>query len=191
MPKNKSRHYENSSFIVNGEKYDYWKEIENTQTSSASTGFAMQNRYGLGVGTLQTAAESVTTKPEKITFIPPKSSSKKVSFYLISQKNFTLSKNKKETEVPHSIKPKKKTTVYVDTYTKDNTPALFRNYLAISGTENATSFVFIDNEFYVSEVREMPLDHFRGKDIGHENGETLYEKKDKKPISFYLYVPKE
>jgi len=180
--------WKNSSFIVNGEKYDYWSEVENTHTSSVSTGYAIHSRYGVSSGVSKTSAESVTTKPEKVTFIPPKSSSKKVSFYLMPQDYFTLSKNKKETEVPYSVKPKKKATVYVDSYTNDNTPVSFRNYIAISGSEDATSFVFIDNEFYVSAVREMSLKHFRGKDIGYENGETIYEKKDKKPFSFYLYV---
>jgi hypothetical protein len=175
--------WKNSSFIVSGEKYDYWSEIENTQTNSVSTGYAMHSHYAS-----KTSAESVTTKPEKVTFIPPKSSSKKVSFYLMPQDYFTLSKNKKETEVPYSVKPNKKATVYVDSYTKNNTPVSFRNYIAISGSEDATVFVFVDNEFYVSAVREMSLKHFRGKDIGYENGETVYEKKDKKPFSFYLLI---
>jgi hypothetical protein len=181
--------WKNSSFIVNGEKYDYWSDVENTKTDAVTTGYAIYSRYGVSSGSSKTSAESVTTKPEKVTFTPPKSSSKKVSFYLMPQEYFTLSKNKKETEVPYSVKPKKKATVYVDSYSKDNTPILFRNYIAISGSEDATSFVFIDNEFYVASVREMSLNHFRGKAIGYENGETVFEKKDKKSNSFYLYVP--
>jgi hypothetical protein len=181
--------WKNSSFIINGEKYDYWNEIENTQTSSLSTGYAIRGYYGVVSGVSKTSAESVTIKPEKVTFIPPKSSSKKVSFDLMPQDYFKLSKNKKETQVPYSVKSKKKTKVYVDTYTKDNTPVSFRNYIAISGTEDATSFIFIDNEFFVSEVREMSLNHFMGKAVGYENGETIFEKKEKKSLSFYLDVP--
>ena len=36
--------WKNSSFIVNGEKYDYWSEIENTQTTAVTTGYSISGR---------------------------------------------------------------------------------------------------------------------------------------------------
>jgi hypothetical protein len=35
----------------------------------------------------------------------------------------------------------------------------------------------------------MSLNHFMGKAVGYENGETIFEKKEKKSLSFYLDVP--
>jgi hypothetical protein len=93
------------------------------------------------------------------------------------------------TKVSYSIRPKKQTTVLEDHYTPENTPMMFRNYLAISRTEEAVKFDFVDNQFYVAAVREMTLKHFRGKSFLNENGEQVFEKKDKKPTSFYVHVP--
>ncbi len=186
--------WRNSSFIVNGVKHDYWSDIATTKTAALTLSYAISGRsvsnprYNAVSGTSVISAESITTKPEKITFIPPKSTSKKISFYLVTQDQFKLSNNRRKFEEPLSDCPKRKAKIEAETFSKDNSPIKWRNYLAISGVEEATNFVFIDNEFYLSSIREMSMRHFKGKSTVSKNGESIYPRREKNKKSFYLNV---
>ena len=105
------------------------------------------------------------------------------------------------TEVPRRDNPKKKTKIYKESFTKESSPHIFRNFLTFSYTENFEDEFYVDNEFYISDIREMDIRHFEyyKRDerykfsklyLKDENGNILMFSDFKKESSFYLYVPK-
>lgn len=160
--------WKNSSFIHNGQKFDYWSDEIQTSGSSLTTSksnLAFYNSYyrgfwynggGINSVSVQTS-NSNSFKPERITFIPPKSSYSRSSFTL-SNAPFSFDKRKEKTlEFGHG-----------------NSPAIFRNYLAMSMTEKGTNYSFVDNEFYVVRVQEIK--------------QRAFSKMGKIPTAFYIEI---
>lgn len=175
--------WKNSSFILNGTKYDYWIDVENTKTEALTAGYSYRGRYGWGAGASATSAESVTVKLEKITFIPPKSKYTKKTFN-VTDTYYRFPKDLKAQQEPLSDSKKGKAMVYSQEFDDTNTPLTFRNYIAISKTEDGNSFSFIDNGFYLKSIRDMSLRHFHGKATKATNDE--YPKREKNKMSFYV-----
>lgn len=209
--------WKNSSFIYNGKKLNYW--TDEFQTISQSTGVSNTTKnttissyyngyyyvgtpiiWGFGNNQSYISSNSLTTtgaethsstfKPERITFIPPKSTFSCSRFYLLPVDYYKLNtKAASRTSVARNDNPKLKTTVYEEKFDHSTTPLVFRNYLAFSFTENLTSFFFIDNEFYLTAVKEMDYRHYRGRCLGKdEKGKQQFEKPFKKPTSFYISI---
>jgi len=182
--------WKNSSYIVNDRKLNYW--IDETQTNQA--GYYGAYFYdgplinpGFTVNEGVQISTSSTVKPERITFIPPKSYSTRSQFYLLPLPYFKLDKDCKITIEPRNDNPGRKTKVYSETFQLNNSPLRFRNFIAISLTENSQELRFIDNEFYMTSVKEMDYRHYLGKYLGRdENGKYLYEKPYKKKTSFFI-----
>lgn len=179
--------WKNSSFIYNGDKRNYW--IDETHTDLASfykgtfyNGPLIDPGFTVNAG-IQVSASS-TVKSERITFIPPRSNFSRSSFYLLPicyyESNKFIS-----TIVPRNDNPPKKTTVLSEDFSLFDSPLRFRNYLAFSFSENSQQFFFIDNEFYLSSVKDMDYRHFRGKRINNE-----YQKPFKKQTAFYIHINK-
>jgi hypothetical protein len=186
--------WKKSSFILNSNKFDYY--IDETQTTSLAYygGYYYNGPMvipGLTVNEGVTGGIATTFKPEHITFIPPKSNYSRSQFYLMPTGRFVLSKNAKAKVEQRNDNPKKTTTVFQDDFSYETSPIKFRNYIAITMNENSQECSFIDNEFYVSSIREMDIRHFHGKLLpGGISGfpDTYnFEKPEKAPIAFYLY----
>jgi len=184
--------WKNSSYIVNDKKLNYW--IDETQSNQAVyygayyySGPVLQPGFTVNEG-IQLSTSS-TVKPERITFIPPKSYSTRSQFYLLPVNYFKLGTDCNKAIEPRNDKSRKKTKVYSETFELKNSPLRFRNFIAISFTENSQEFRFIDNEFYMISVREMDYRHYRGKYLGkNEDGKMIYEKPFKKKNSFYIEI---
>lgn len=182
--------WKSSSYIANGLKFNYW--MDETQTNQASYYGAYYYKgpllqpgitvtEGVQIGT------SSTVKPERITFIPPKSYSIRSQFYLLPIQWFKMSSKRSMTIEPRNDNPSRKTHVFTETFDPKTTPLRFRNFIAISLSETSQDFIFIDNEFYLTSVKEMDYRHYRGKCLGTSNdGKYIYEKPYKKKTSFYI-----
>lgn len=190
--------WKNSSYIFNDVKMNYWTDEELTKTVSTYSGLSYSGPLILPDFAVHTGIQesnSVTVKPERITFIPPKSKIYKSSFYISSYLNYSIDSSKANVSiVSRRDNPKKKTKVFEENFTLINSPMVFRNYISIMFSESSKDFdeeskkyKFIDNQFYVSSVVQEDIRHFWGKPTGtNSNGYFSYEKPEKKPTKFYL-----
>ena len=182
--------WKNSSYIVNEKKLNYW--IDETQTNQVAyydtyfyNGPFLPQGFGVSSGVMKSSSSSL--KPERVTFIPPKSYSTKTQFYLLPVKSFKFSKNCVKSVEQRNDRPGKKTKVYSETFTNTNSLLRFRNFIAISFNENSTDFYFVDNIFFLSSAKEMDYRHFRGKYLGKsEDGNDIFKKPFKNNESFYI-----
>ena len=190
--------WRNSSFIYNSDKNNYWNDEITTKTLGVSYNAGYFYRgplvlpgYTVGESSGIQSSVSKTTKPERVTFIPPKSYYySKIQFSLYRKNNFTFGKTAYESVVPRNDKPKKETNVCEEDFDYTKSPLKFRNYLAFSFSETNPTFFFCDNEFYLSSVREMDYRHYRGQH-STKNGEIVYSKPFKKKSSFYIKISNE
>ena len=184
--------WKNCSFIYNSNKLNYWVDEQQSALVSYYGGYFYNGpliKPGYTVNEGVQASASTTIKPERITFIPPKSFYYRSQFYLMPVDYYKLDvMTATKTIVPRNDKPKKMTTVYEQKFDFSNSPLKFRNYLAFSFTENATNFIYIDNEFYLTSVKEMDYRHFLGKLVTDKEGQSVYEKPSKKKTSFYIKI---
>lgn len=187
--------WKNSAFIYNDNKLNYWIEETQTNTSSYYGGYFYNGplvKPGVTVNEGIQKTSSSTIKPEKITFIPPKSNYFRSQFYLLPVNYFKLNLKSKATITRRNDKPKKKTTIYSEDFSLDNTPLRFRNFLSIAFAENSQQFFFVENGFYLTSVKEMDYRHYRGKLLGNDdNGNFLYERPFSKQTSFYIKIDSE
>lgn len=184
--------WRNSSFIHNGNKMNYWVDEEFTDMSAHYGGYFYKGPllpFGLSVNEGVAVSSSKKTKPEKVTFIPPKSNYHRNQFLLYQISAFDLGKFPSTSVEPRLDNPKKETKVYQAAFAPETSPLIFRNYLAISFSESSEEFVFVDNAFSLQSVKEMDIRHFRGKKTGtDDNGNDLHPKPLKKPTSFYIKI---
>lgn len=123
---------------------------------------------------------------EKVTFIPPKSNYYRSQFHFWPEDFMRLDRNKFDI-VQSNENPKEKTKVWSADYDKSNSPLSIRNYIAVSKTSNTEDCTYIDNEFYVSSVKEMTVGHALGKYVKkNRNYEAVYEQPYKSNTSFYI-----
>ncbi len=184
--------WKNSSFIYNSNKLNYWVDEQQTTLVSYYGAYYYNGpliKPGFTINEGVQASASTTVKQERITFIPPKSFCSLSKFYLMPVDYYKINpKTATKTIVPRNDKPKKTTTVYEENFNYSNTPLKFRNYLAFSFTENATSFFYIDNEFYLTSIKEMDYRHYKGTKLTDKEGNINYSKPFKKKTSFYIQI---
>ena len=136
-------------------------------------------------------SSSTSVKPERTTFIPPKSKYVRTQFSLYPNGIYRFKGNKKTTEEFRTDKPNKKETVWTEEFTPTNSPTVFRNYLTFSLSENSSQYFITDNEFYLKSVRESVMRESKDElSITEEERNDHAKKKLIKGISFYyLYEP--
>ena len=192
--------WKKSSYIDNSNKLDYWVDEEISSSGSIYGSYYYDGpllRPGYAVSATAAAGLTATTKIERITFIPPKSFYYRSQFYILPVSFYRLDINADMTTVPRNDKPKKNTKIYMKEYTKDNSPLIFRNFLAFSFSENFENEFYVDSEFYISNIQEMDKRHFefykmQGNFIEKdEDGNYVYNRPYQKETSFYLLIPKE
>lgn len=156
--------WKKSSYINNTIKRNYWADEENSVTDS----YTLYD-YNESVGRRRTRS----TKPEKITFIPPKSNFVKDHFYIYptALKVVYLDKIKRKS----LSNPNKEIEIKEKQYLKSNSPLIFRNFLTLSYSEDFKTEFYVDNEFYISKVFELDALDFSG-----------YKKDPNRP-KFYLH----
>lgn len=178
--------WKKSSYINNTIKRNYWEDEEKSVSDSYT-------RYNFDKSSERKITNTI--KPEKITFIPPKSNFIKNQFF-ISPMVFKFNySNIRRTE--SLIRNNKTIEVKEKTYEKSNTPLFFRNFLSLSYSENFNKEFYVDNEFYISKVIELNSKDFSAyaRDPNRPNfsrtnefGERIVFSPYKSGTKFYIRV---
>lgn len=179
-----------SCFISNSSKMNYWFD----KSYFASNAYFGEHYYkgpiaapGYNVDEYIGVANSTEAQVyEKSTFIAPKSTYYRSQFHFWPYKFLKLDHSKYE-DVVCNEDDKKKTRIYSAEFDRNNTPLVFRNYLAVSKSEKLDDVSFIDNEFYVTSAKAMYVGHALGKHIKqNEKGQHVFAQPYKKNTSFYV-----
>ena len=181
--------WKNSSFIYNSNKWNYWVDEEISALQSYYGGYyykgpLLKPGYSASAGVQNSSSKTI--KPERITFIPPKSYYYRSQFYLISDDYYKIDSETATKKNIEGEKPEKSNSYYEVNFNYQNSPLKFRNYIAFSFSETSQSFFFIDNEFYVKSIKQMKNNTFRGKILGDGDYSIQYEFPFRKSTSFYF-----
>jgi len=188
--------WKKSSYIDNSVKLNYWMDIENTKSVEYNNKYYYNQMNGVassGIG----VNYSKTTKPERITFIPPSSNYNQVKFYIYPYEEYKFGSGASYSKIPLKDNPKKFTELIEENFTIETTPLVFRNFLTFSLSENFEDEFYVDNEFYISSVKTIDSRLFEytkvdnnikmGKfSVKDENGRIIKFSDYKKETSFYL-----
>ena len=192
--------WKKSSYINNTVKLNYWEDEENTKTVGVQNSSTYRiGRTLSGFTNTSSVSSSLTTKPEKLTFVPPNSNYTRQQFYLlpnsflkIPEKNYT---NEKVADIND---PNNELTVFVKEFAKDNAPLIFRNFITFSYSDKFEKEFYLDNEFYISKVTKMEKRKFGtykydpklGSSfyLRDENGQFQYESPYQKGTAFYVFM---
>lgn len=180
--------WKKSAFIYNGNKLNYWDDIEKTSFRSNSLhyywGPAKNN-----IANTTTAGNAQTTKAEAITFIPPKSNYTRAQFYILPISYFKFQDLPfKRYTIPDPNNSKNKYVIYQLDYEQNNTPVSFRNYLSFTTDENSDKLFVADNHFYISRILEMKYKCSMGKSKISDKGFQEYQYPYIKNTSFYIQI---
>lgn len=201
--------WDKSHFIFNGISYEYWFDSEETKSFYSSTMYSNSVTFGSDATNIiidrssaktntsskqSTSSHRNTTsfgssskfKPKKVIQIPSKSGIFVSKFSITTNPYYNCDFNLKSIISSTEFKTKN--------FTKEDSPINFRNYITYSLLENFDSNKVIDNEFYVSSIRNMTVDAFQGKKENTQdcnfNGLKLnkieYSYPYKKSNSFYI-----
>lgn len=183
--------WKKSSYVQNGIKLNYWEDETVTKGIEKTVGrVAYYNFY------VKTSINhSVTSKPEKVTFIPPNSNYIKRTFHILPIRELEV-KNYSSIEVPKINYKYKKNKAFEKKFTKVESPVIFRNFITMSYDENFTDEFYVDNEFYISKVMKLRKRQF--EDYLYIESKRFYEKDEygraikyspyKSNKSFYLII---
>jgi len=141
-----------SKCFIGEEGFNYWNDVttEKSKTKGISGVEAGRNIYdnpvavGLGVSNTTT----VITKPEKITFVAPHSTIRKVVPLYVNKYNHPIQYLKDSV----IIFGKNHTNCKFKDYSKENSPLYVRNFMSVSSDENFKNESYIDNFFWVSKL---------------------------------------
>lgn len=163
--------WKRSVFIYNDWKYDYWVEKSTTESYVVPSGTGKNITY---------ERKMSTVVAERYTFIPPHTYVSVPMTYSITPsftsytstdakgKSTTVYSQKLKyqggvkTKIPSSTKPGKNVNAYTKSYTQNESPVRFRNFLTYSFDEKFNQEKFIENEFFVSKKTEMTTKNFNG-----------------------------
>ena len=149
-----------SSFIVNGESYDYFNEMTVTESRvAAKSNSNVFRNYQSTTATTSAVQLNATQsyKQKKIQYIPSKSfiecklNSNKINIFNACDYALLGTKNIKEFN-----------------FEEKNTPLIFRNHLSYSKSENSNNIEKIDNKFWVNKILIMNEKTFQGENIAYE-----------------------
>jgi hypothetical protein len=183
--------WKKSNLIYNGKPNVYWVEETVVKSKSVTTGIGFRGSYGVSYGTAATSGESIERPKERITFLPPKSSIERNEYSIESAYYYLMDLTIEPENVPNESNPKKITKVYTQGFQEDTSPLHMTNFLTFSTNENFEKEWFVRNNFYLEEISEMELKHFRGKCTGSDDiGHPICPRKLKANTKYFLYVLK-
>lgn len=175
--------WKKSSFIDDNQKFNYYEDRESSSAMAISKGGGSSTKWGYGVfssafSTIM-AANGITVKEERITFLPPKS-------YVISPRSFRIWNVNYAIQIRQSESRRLGKKMFL-TDVDNNTALHFRNFITYSTSESFTREQYIDNEFYVDRVTTMKKKKFLGKQINN-HGDREFPYSD--PKAFYIWTNK-
>jgi hypothetical protein len=200
--------WKKSSYIDNGVKLNYWRDEAITNTTFHNYYYygpvlnPKTNTNSNKLTEINGFSHSNTLKPERITFLAPKSIFYKSSFYIYTKDYFNLNTTTEFELLPRNDDNTKKTKVYSSTFTKENTPIVFRNFITFSFNEKFENEFYVDNEFWLNQILEMDQKHFEYPLLDSDSPNGNFYIKDKNGEiklfcdynsgkSFYLRIPRE
>ena len=162
--------WKKSAFVKNGNKLDYWED-----KTVFNGSFLYLGDYNLLNYSEWGRVKINIIKPERITFLAPKSTITRVwnSIYPFPTNKIKKDKNNKYTLKQNASN--KNTSVLIKHLTPENTNISFRNFMTISTTEKFEQESYIDNQFYNSIIYQMKMPDF-------------YELPFMKPTWFYVIL---
>lgn len=184
--------WKKSNLVYNAAPNVYWTDETLVSSKSVTSGVGIRGAYGMAFGTAVTSEESVIRPKERITFLPPSSKITRNEYAIENAAYYYLNPAATTVEtVANEAKPSKLTTTYRQSFTEGSSSVHLTNFLTLSTKESFEKEWFIENKFYLSEVNEMELTHFRGKCTGVDaNNNPICPKVLKSNKKFYLMVPK-
>lgn len=164
-----------SALIHQGTRLPYWADRRSVKIEGFSQGSALTigdvNRY-LGTFSARTTTTGsftgsiVESKPERISFIPPKSRLFMNTRWNLMSGSFASGWSK--SMVPATYLDNRMEEIKVREYTREDTPMTFRNFLTWSFTEDFGKEYYLDNSFWVKRVTSMTNKQFKGKRLSSE-----------------------
>lgn len=183
--------WKKSNLVYNNAPNVYWTDETIVKTKSVTTGVGYRVTSQVSVGAANTSEESVIRPKERITFLPPSSKIERNEYSIENAAYYVMDLSANGETVPNDSKPEKMTKVYRQSFSEESSPINLTNFLTLSSKENFEQEWFIENSFYLKEVTELELSHFRGKCDGNdENGMEICPRLLKSNKKFLLYVPK-
>jgi hypothetical protein len=191
--------WKKSSYISNKFKLNYYRDGETIESKSLLANYYFKPNYTpneIAMG----STSSIVTKDERITFIPPNSKIQKAQFYILPISRLNMSPSTFFYETERNDNPTKKTIIYIQNYTEENSPIAFRNFLTFSFDESFKTEFYVDNDFYVETAKEVELKHFEidkpyinqfgiKESAVDENGNLVKFSPFFSPMKFYIYLP--
>ena len=179
--------WKKSSVIKNDEKIDYW--ADETKTKSHSITWYNNSRLFSGGNNLfnyaQSSSESKSIRPERITFISPRSSVTRIQSNL-----YNITPEKISSSTSGSILSRdgqKNFTVEFVEYTQESSQFIFRNFLTFSTSEKFDKEIYIDNGFYVSRINKIKTKKLEGVAVYNKKKDKIeYVKPITSAKEFYI-----
>jgi hypothetical protein len=177
--------WKRSSFIIGQNKLDYWYDVADVNLSGSFVGSGLYRRYGVG------SLNGTITKADPVGFIPPNTKIEKNDFVVFPEGNLLL---KGQPEVSHKHPQampdtKKLLVVRTFTYSEEQSPLTFRNYLTLSTDKDFNDEFHIDTQFWASDVQVLPKAEIVGEPVLQYDNTYSAPVPFKKPDSFYITLP--
>jgi hypothetical protein len=179
--------WKKSNYISNLMKFDYWSDQQVTKGKSLASSYFYKGPLSvpymrLYEGTFNTE----TVKPERVTFLPPKAIIYKSSYFLTDDDVTSSPKglgsvSSKERRPDNS---KKYFIKYTKSFSKASSPLVFRNFVTYSTQESFAEEKYINDEFYVNEIKYINTKYF--KLYKTAKGKEFFVYPYEKGIYFYL-----
>lgn len=183
--------WKKSNLIYNGKPNVYWLEETVVKSNSVTSGIGMRGAYGIAYGSAYTTGESIERPKERVTFLPPASSIERNEYSIENAFYYLMDLDVEPEIVLNESNPKKVTKVYSQEFEEESSPVQMTNFLTFATKESFENEWFVKNTFYLGEISEMELKHFRGKCKGRDDqGAPICPRKLKSNTKYFLYVPK-
>ena len=155
--------WKKSSFILNGQKLDYWMDETITHTSGYS--------YGAYLNLWISESSSIAIKPQRVLFLAPQSYINAHRF-IICPGASPVAGGGNPTDIAVPGIPGRSIHIKEHEYDESASPLIFRNYLTYSLSEQLSAENYINNVFYVSKVLEMKRMDFFNRTVDVHNTVT-------------------
>lgn len=187
--------WKKSSLIYNDMKINYWTD-EEIQKSYSNFYYSSNYYSGFSFGSGSSIQTTTISRDERITFIPPKSTYIKNTFYIVPNRQFMVRDYTLNKSVENEFKKGKMMNILEKEFGESDSPFNFRNFITFSLSEDIKEEFYVDNQFYLSKIQKVLLSDF-ARPIYDETrkprvmlkdnkGRTLKYSQFQKSGSFYL-----
>ncbi len=173
--------WKKSSYILNLQKLNFWEDETSVKISSISNSY-LYNGYRNPVlpyqyvGQTNSTSSGLETRPERISFIAPKSFISNSKYILLNDRINFQDKIIIRKHDAIKYRAKDSITIYQKKYNELNSPLNFKVFLTFSTKENFDdSEFYVTNKFYLSEITELPNSEYFYSDINESANYFYFE----------------